>query len=414
VPQSARMSASATVARPSISSRALALVRSQPRRDVRHRPARRAHVVSRTPEICAREAGLTYVHHDRPGITRVRRRKSFQYFDPSGERIVDANTIVRIRALAIPPAYTDVWICPRPRGHIQAVGKDARGRTQYRYHPRWREVRDDAKYGRLLAFGDALPKIRAHIRKDLERVGLPRDKVLATVVKLLETTLIRVGNEEYVKSNKSYGLTTIRNDHVNVHGKHIHFEFRGKSGVEHVVDLDDKRLAAVIRQCQDLPEQELFEYVDAEGNRHPIGSSDVNAYLGHITGRAFTAKDFRTWAGTVLAAMALRELEAFDSAAQAKKNVVQAIESVAKKLGNTRAVCRKCYIHPAILDLYMEGRLVRALKATRQNRKNRSLRYLKPEEAAVMALLQKQFESGTVTSPAAGLKASVSLGRQRR
>ncbi len=343
------------------------------------------------PEASAREAGLVYVHHDGPGITRKRSGKGFQYFDVRGKRVTDADTIGRINKLAIPPAYRDVWICPNPRGHVQAVGTDDRGRTQYRYHPRWREVRDEAKYGRMLAFGKALPRIRSRIDRDLRRPGLPREKVLATVVKLLETTLIRVGNEEYAKSNKSYGLTTIRNKHVDVNGTHVHFEFRGKSGVDHAVDLTDGRLAKVIRQCQELPEQELFEYVDDDGGRHHVGSSDVNDYLHEITGEHFTAKDFRTWAGTTLAAMALQEFEAFDSEAQAKRNVLSAIESVARKLGNTRTVCRKCYVHPAVVDLYMEGTLVESLKQRLAVKLKRSLHSLKPEEAAVMALLQERL-----------------------
>jgi DNA topoisomerase-1 len=320
--------------------------------------------------------------------------KAFHYVDPHGKRITDASTLGRIRALAIPPAYKDVWICPDARGHIQAVGRDARGRTQYRYHPKWRQVRDVAKYEHMLAFGRVLPKIRAHIRRDLSLPQLPRQKVLAAVVKLLETTLIRVGNEEYARSNRSYGLTTMRNKQAVVRGKHVHFEFRGKSGIQHAVDLDDERLARVIRKCQELPEQELFEYVDSKGARHHITSTDVNAYLNGITGQDFTAKDFRTWAGTILAALALQEFENFDTKAQAKRNVVSAIESVAKKLGNTRSVCRKCYVHPALLDLYMEGSLIQSLRAKLERRLSRSLHRLRPEEAAVMALLQERLSMG--------------------
>jgi DNA topoisomerase-1 len=346
------------------------------------------------PRAAARLARLVYVHRDRPGIVRVGAGKSFHYVDPHGERIKDASTLGRIRALAIPPAYKDVWICPDARGHIQAVGKDARGRTQYRYHPKWRQVRDVAKYEHMLAFGRVLPKIRASVRRDLGLSQLPRRKVLATVVKLLETTLIRVGNEEYARSNKSYGLTTMRNKQAVVRGKHIHFEFRGKSGIQHAVDLDDARLARVIRKCQELPEQELFEYIDSKGARHHITSTDVNAYLKIVTGQDFTAKDFRTWSGTILAAMALQEFENFDSKAQAKKNVVSAIESVAKKLGNTRSVCRKCYVHPALLDLYMEGSLIQSLRAKLARRLSRSLHRLRPEEAAVMALLQERLSMG--------------------
>ena len=343
------------------------------------------------PEVSAREAGLVYVHHDKPGFTRVRKGKAFHYFDLKGKRIADEETVTRINKLAIPPGYKDVWICPNPLGHIQAVGTDDRGRTQYRYHPKWREARDEVKYHRMLEFGRALPKLRARINKDLKLDGLPRAKVIAAVVKLLETTLIRVGNEEYAKTNQHYGLTTIHNEHVSVDGKHVHFEFRGKSGVDHSIDLNDERLAKVIQQCYDLPEQELFEYVDPDGSRHHVGSHDVNAYLHEVTGDHFTAKDFRTWAGTTLAAMALQEFEAFDSEAQAKKNVLKAIEAVANRLGNTRSVCRKCYVHPAVVDLYMEGTLAESLKARLEGQLKRKLHSLKPEEAAVMALLEERL-----------------------
>jgi DNA topoisomerase-1 len=343
------------------------------------------------PEQSAREAGLTYTDLHHAGITRKRTGKNFSFFDLKGKKIKDAQTISRINSLVIPPAYQEVWINPSSRGHIQATGKDARGRTQYRYHPKWREVRDQGKYEHMLSFGKALPKIRRRINRDLKLDGLPREKVLATVVKLLETTLIRVGNQEYARTNKSFGLTTIRNRHVDVTGSKIHFEFRGKSGVEHAIDITDKRLAKVIHQCQELPEQDLFEYVNQDGSRHSISSSDVNEYLQQITGQDFTAKDFRTWAGTVLAAMALQEFEAFDSETQAKKNVVAAIESVAKKLGNTSAVCRKCYIHPAVLDTYLEGELARQLQNELEKTLAANLHSLKPEEAAVMAVLQQRL-----------------------
>jgi DNA topoisomerase-1 len=346
------------------------------------------------PEKSAKAAGLTYTHLDRPGITRKKSGKSFIFLDPKGKRIKNAEVIARIHSLVIPPAYQDVWINPSPRGHIQATGKDARGRLQYRYHPKWREIRDQSKYERLMAFGRTLPKLRRKVGRDLRLPGLPREKVMATVVKLLETTLIRVGNEEYAKTNKSFGLTTIRNKHVEVKGSKIHFEFRGKSGVEHAIDIQDKRLAKVVRQCQELPEQELFEYVQEDGSRHHVTSSDVNAYLREITGQDFTAKDFRTWAGTVLASMALQEFEAFDSETQAKKNVVAAIESVAKKLGNTRAVCRKCYVHPVVLNTYLEGSLAECLKGKVESRLAHSLKSLKPEEAAVMLLLKDRLGSG--------------------
>ena len=346
------------------------------------------------PEKSAEAAGLVYTQLDRSGITRKKSGKSFAYFDSKGRRIRSAQVLARINSLVIPPAYRDVWINPSPRGHIQATGKDARGRLQYRYHPKWREVRDQSKYERLMAFGRALPKLRAKVRRDLRLADLPREKVLATVVKLLETTLIRVGNEEYAKTNKSFGLTTIRNKHVDVNGSKIHFEFRGKSGIEHVIDIQDKRLAKVVRQCQELPEQELFEYVQEDGSRHHVTSSDVNAYLQEITGQDFTAKDFRTWAGTVLAATALQEFEAFDSQTQANKNVVAAIESVARKLGNTRAVCRKCYVHPAVLDSYLNGSLVECLKGRMEQKLALSLKSLKPEEAAVMLLLKGRLSGG--------------------
>jgi DNA topoisomerase-1 len=351
------------------------------------------------PAESAREAGLVYVNRDRPGITRRRHGSGFEYLDADGKRITDADELFRIKSLVIPPAWTDVWICSNWRGHIQATGVDARGRTQYRYHPKWREVRDESKYERMIEFGKVLPRIRARIRRDLRKPGLSREKVLATVVRLLETTLIRVGNDEYAKNNHSYGLTTIRNKHVEVHGSKIQFDFRGKSGVEHAISIEDPRLAKVVRACQELPEQELFEYIDEnDGSRHDITSSDVNAYLKEITGHDFTAKDFRTWAGTVLAAMALQEFEKYDSQAQAKRNVVAAIESVAKKLGNTKAVCRKCYIHPAVIDTYMDGQLARSLKRRVEQKLKRSLSALRPEEAAVLALLQQRLAKASKPS----------------
>src|SRR4051812_13153147 len=281
---------------------------------------------------------------DRPGWTRRRRGKGWSYLDPTGAPVTDPEALERIKGLVIPPAWTDVWICPDPRGHLQATGRDARGRKQYRYHPRWREVRDGDKYGRLPEFGRALPAIRRRINRDLARPGLPREKVLAAVVKLLETTFIRVGNDEYARQNQSFGLTTMRDGHVRVSGSKVRFLFRGKSGVTHELELDDRRLARIVKQCRDLPGQELFQYLDAQGKVVDVGSEDVNAYLKEITGTGFTSKDFRTWAGTVLAATLLRDYEAVDSESRAKKNVVSAIEQVAKRLGNTRAVCRRCYV----------------------------------------------------------------------
>ena len=339
----------------------------------------------------AKEAGLVYVSDDTPGITRRKRGKSFIYLDPSGKQVRERSTLDRIRSLAIPPAYRDVWICPSDRGHIQAVGRDDRGRKQYRYHEKWREVRDENKYGRMVDFAKALPEIRRTVAKHLKLHGLPREKVLAAVVKFMETTLIRIGNDEYAKSNNSFGLTTLRDHHARFpRGGKVKLEFRGKSGVEHEFEVEDARLAQIARKCQELPGQELFQYVDESGAVRDVGSSDVNDYLREITGKDFTAKDFRTWAGTVLAATALREMERFDTHAQAKKNVIHAIESVASKLGNTRAVCRKCYIHPEILNAYMEGQLVENL-ARRAETMARSIHKLQPEEAAVLTLLQSRL-----------------------
>jgi DNA topoisomerase-1 len=345
------------------------------------------------PVASARAAGLRYVNDSAPGFSRRKQGGGFVYLDANGKRITDDETLARIKSLVIPPAWTDVWICPSANGHIQAIGYDARGRKQYRYHPRWREVRDEAKYGRMTAFADALPKLRRRVQKDLKRPGLPREKVLAAIVRLLETTFIRVGNEEYAKTNHSYGLTTIHNKHVQVKGSTIHFEFRGKSGVDHEIDLEDAHLARIVRKCQDLPEQELFEYVDDAGVRHDIKSDDVNEYLKEISGHDFTAKDFRTWAGTVLAALALQEFESFDSKAQAKRNVVAAVERVAKRLGNTKAVCRKCYIHPAVIESYLDGTMAEALQHRAEQRlASTSLHGMRAEEAAVLALLQERLK----------------------
>jgi DNA topoisomerase-1 len=338
----------------------------------------------------AKEAGLVYVSDEAPGITRKKQGKNFVYLDPRGKTIRDRETLDRIRMLAIPPAYRDVWICANARGHIQAVGRDDRGRKQYRYHEKWREVRDENKYGRMIDFAKALPVIRRTVAKHLKLRGLPREKVLAAVVKFMEMTLIRIGNDEYAKNNHSYGLTTLQDRHAKFARGKIKLEFRGKSGVEHEFEIGDPRLAAIAKRCQDLPGQELFQYLDENGDVHDIGSADVNEYLRQITGKDFTAKDFRTWAGTVLAATALQELEKFDSQAQAKKNVVRAVETVASKLGNTKAVCRKCYIHPEILNAYMEGVLVDNL-ARRAATMAKSIAKLQPEEAAVLTLLQSRL-----------------------
>ncbi len=348
-------------------------------------------VVITDPVESAKAAGLRYVNDSMPGIRRERDGDEFVYIGPDGQPITDEKTLERIKSLGIPPAYTDVWICPTPRGHIQATGRDAKGRKQYRYHPRWREVRDETKYTRMIAFGQALPHIRARVDQDLSLPGLPRAKVLATVVRLLETTLIRVGNPEYARDNKSFGLTTMRDRHVDISGSKVQFHFRGKSGKTHTIDIKDRRLANIVKRCRDIPGYELFQYVDEDGQRQTIDSADVNEYLREITGQDFTAKDFRTWAGTVLAALALQEFEAFDSETQAKKNIVRAIERVAERLGNTPSICRKCYVHPAVLDSYLEGSMLDALQQRTEQELIDALHELRPEEAAVMALLQQRL-----------------------
>jgi len=332
------------------------------------------------PRHSARAAGLRYSTGEGPGIRRLGPPKAFRYVSPRG-RPVGARDRARIRALVIPPAWSDVWICPDPRGHLQATGRDARGRKQYRYHARWRQVRDEDKYGRLADFGRALPAIRRRIGRDLRRRGLPREKVLAAVVKLLETTFIRVGNDEYAKQNRSYGLTTMRDAHVRIAGSKVRFLFRGKSGVEHQLELDDRRLARIVKQCRDLPGQQLFQYLDEQGRVVDVGSADVNAYLKDITGTDFTSKDFRTWAGTVLAASLLCRAERSTSATAGKRAIAQAIDEVARQLGNTRAVCRKSYVHPAVIDAYLDGSITRALGTPTA------------AEAALLRLLRKRNRS---------------------
>ena len=340
------------------------------------------------PPTAARAAGLRYVHDDRPGIRREAVKDGFRYLDAKGEPVEDEATLKRIKSLVIPPAWTDVWICPQANGHLQATGRDARGRKQYRYHPKWRSVRDEVKYERMINFGKALPQIRKEVDRALGLPGLPREKVLATIVYLLEATMMRIGNDEYARENKSYGLTTLRNRHVRIDGSEVEFRFRGKSGVHHDVKVHDRRLARIIGRTRDLPGQHLFEYVDDDGQPHTVDSSDVNDYLREISGEDYTAKDFRTWSGTVLAALALQEFEKFDSETQAKKNVVRAIESVAEKLGNTPSVCRKCYVHPAVLDAYMDGTMLEGLRALAEEKLVEDLHALQPEEAAVLAMLQ--------------------------
>jgi DNA topoisomerase-1 len=315
------------------------------------------------PAESAKAAGLRYVTDDEPGLRRRKRGKGFTYLDPAGQTVRDAKTLERIAKLAIPPAWTDVWICPRPTGHLQATGRDARGRKQYRYHADWRQVRDETKFGRMIAFGEALPKIRQRVAADLALRGLPREKVLATVVSLLETTLIRVGNQEYARQNNSFGLTTLRDGHVDVAGSTLHFEFRGKSGKEHVVEIQDRRLARIVKQCRDLPGQKLFQYLDESGARQGVSSEDVNAYLRETTGEDFSAKDFRTWGGTVLALSVLLEMGACDGGKDPGRAVVEMIKQVAGQLGNRPAICRKYYVHPVVIQTFLDGALGDALAA---------------------------------------------------
>lgn len=327
------------------------------------------------PEESAEAAGLRYVSDSEPGISREPADDGFIYRSSTGRQISDGRTLKRIAGLAIPPAWTDVWICRRANGHLQATGRDARGRKQYRYHPRWREVRDETKYGRMVAFGEALPGLRERVAQDLARRGLPREKVLAALTRLLEATHIRVGNEEYARENRSYGLTTLRDRHVKVGASKLTFSFRGKAGKRHTVELHDRRLARIVQRCRDLPGQQLFQYIDEDGRRQSVGSGDVNAYLRDATGQPFTAKDFRTWTGTVLAARLLREAGPAASQREAKHNISEAIKATAEELGNTPSICRKCYVHPALLDAYQGGRLAEALGPD-------------ADEAAVLAFLR--------------------------
>lgn len=337
------------------------------------------------PITSAREAGLRYVSDDRAGIRRRKAGTELRYLRPDGTTVKDDQTLKRIRSLAIPPAWTDVWIATDPRG------------DRPRRHPRWRAVRDETKYERMLAFGAALPAIRARVEADLARPGLPREKVLATVVRLLEATLIRVGNEEYARENRSYGLTTLRNRHLAVKGTELRFELRGKSGKQHQVSVRDRRLAGVLRRLQELPGQELFQYLDENGARHTIDSDDVSAYLREITGQEFSAKDFRTWAGTVLCAIALREVETCASETEAKRNVAQVVKQVAQQLGNTPAVCRSCYIHPAVIDAYFnshgEAPLTDALGQQLDAAASNAPDGLRDDEAVVMRLLHRRLNA---------------------
>ena len=333
---------------------------------------------------------LHYVDDTQPGITRKKLRGKFCYFAPTGQRMTDADEIKRLNSLAVPPAYTDVWICADPRGHLQATGRDARGRKQYRYHPRWREVRDADKYWRLRDFGRVLPKLRQQLDLVLAAPGFSRDKVMATVITLLDSTLIRIGNSQYARDNRSYGLTTLRSRHVEINGSAIRFQFRGKSGIEHQITVKDRRLARIVKRCQEIPGQNLFQYLDENGDRHTVSSSDINTYLQSLTGADFTAKDYRTWAGSVLALATLRELR-WETEPDAKRHVVEMVKRVAKQLGNTPAVCRKCYIHPAVLDAFILGTLAELPKP-------RARKGLTPQEVGLAMFLETMLTAPKPTN----------------
>ena len=343
------------------------------------------------PRDAAKEAGLVYVNDDMPGITRRKSGKGFSYRGPDGRAITDKAERQRLASLAIPPAYTDVWICPDPRGHIQATGRDDKGRKQYRYHPDFRAVRDSAKYDHMLEFAHVLPQIRERVDQDMSRRGMPAEKVVATVVHLLENTMIRVGNADYVKQNKSHGLTTLRDRHVTFEGNEVRFRFKGKSGKEWKLGLRDSHVARIVRAAQDIPGQHLFQYLDDEGQRQKVTSTEVNAYLREISGRNVTAKDFRTWTGTVLAALALMEYEKCDSQAAAKRNIREAIERVASRLGNTPTICRKCYVHPQVIDAYLADELKLELREEIEDDLQRS--GLRPEERQVLEFLKKRLKA---------------------
>jgi DNA topoisomerase I len=338
----------------------------------------------------AEEAGLVYVCDDDKGLRRERDGQGFAYFNAQGDRVTDEAALDRIRRLAIPPAWTEVWICAKPNGHLQATGRDARGRKQYRYHPQFRQLRESTKYEHMLEFARALPALRRTLAQHMALRGLPREKVLATVVHLLESTLIRIGNDDYARHNRSYGLTTLRSPHVSVEGSKLRFNFKGKSGKTWRLSVHDRRVARIVKACQELPGQRLFQYFDEEGELREVSSVDVNAYLREITGRDVTAKDFRTWGGTVMAALALQELEAADSKAGVKKNVRAAIEQVASRLGNTPTICRKCYVHPEIFSCYEQGELLLKVGPT-ESSKNAAPGLLGPEETAVLTLLQARL-----------------------
>lgn len=335
------------------------------------------------PQLSAQVAGLRYVRDTEPGITRLKHGKNFRYAEPGGKPVNDPKTLNRIRSLVIPPAWTDVWICRHPEGHLQAVGRDAKGRKQYRYHPSYRHQRDETKFSRMLAFGKALPAIRDRVEADLKLSGLPRNKVLAAVVKLLESTCMRIGNDEYKNQNDSYGLTTLQDHHVEVSGSKIHFQFRGKSGQQQDIELKDPRLAKIVKGCRDIPGYELFQYYNDAGDVCDITSSDVNNYIREITGDDFTAKDFRTWGGTGWAALVFEELGPANTQTDTKKQVVEAIKQVSKRLGNRPATCRKYYVHPAILEGYTDGTLFEALQSCQGDRR---------EEQCVMQMVSTYVE----------------------
>jgi DNA topoisomerase I len=359
----------------------------------------------------AREAGLHYSNDQKPGIRRTMRRGKPVYFRPDGSRVADAATLTRLKRLAIPPAWTDVWISPRENGHIQAVGRDARGRKQYRYHESWRRQRDENKFGRMIAFAHALPRIRRRVAKDLRRRGMPREKILATVIALLETTLIRIGNDDYARQNGSFGLTTLHNRHARVKGPVIRFTFKGKSGKRHEITVENPDLARIVKHCQNLPGQDLFGYEDETGTPRDVSSQDVNTYLRDISGAEFTAKDFRTWAGTILTAMALREFPPVSSQRAAKKNITSAIESVACLLGNTPAVCRKCYVHPEILEAYIAGDT--AGRARKAKPAPETIPGLRADENTVLSLLQRLSRKSTPQPVKQRVRKSRDLGRRR-
>lgn len=344
--------------------------------------------ITTDPIKSAKKAGLRYVSDDQPGISRKRVGRGFSYIDPDGQRIQEKEELKRLKALPIPPNLDEVWICPHPKGHLIATGRDDKGRKQYIYHPEWRKIRSQAKFNRMVFFGAALPEIRALTQEHLNLPGLPREKVLATVVQLLETTLIRVGNDHYARKNRSYGLTTMRDRHVKISGAKVKFQFRGKSGVKHEIELQDRRLAKIVKRCRDIPGYELFQYYDENGDHQTIDSGDVNEYLQQITGEEFSAKDFRTWSGTLLAALELDEIGPFQKESEAKKNITQAIKNVAKQLGNRPATCRKYYVHPAVISAYTEEWLFAMMEQIHEAQSQG----LHPEEQAVLEIIQEHIK----------------------